>query len=269
MEKAAMAPRHRRGLASWSVLAILGPLLCLGPWGQALAQEPLRILAAASTISALDEATRLFARKHGIRVVGVFASSGKLARQLAAGAPGDLYLSADPKWMNWAQFQRVIDPRSRRTIFGNRLVLAVTKGSGYKLEITRSLDLPKLLGDGRLAIADPAHAPLGAHAKTALLWMGAWGRLARRALRLADAAQARALVERGEAKFGILYQSDVTANTWIEAAGVFPPESHRKIRYEIALTRSAAKDAGAQKFHKWLLGAAAGKIFARFGFEVK
>ena len=79
----------------------------------------------------------------------------------------------------------------------------------------------------------------------------------------------RALVERGEAKFGILYQSDVTANSWIEAAGVFPPESHRKIRYEIALTRAAAKDAGAQKFHEWLLGAAAGEIFARFGFEVK
>ena len=229
----------------------------------------MRIFAAASTIAAVNEATRPFAKKYGTRVVGVFASSGALARQLAAGAPGDLYLSADPKWMNWAQFQRVIDGRSRRTLFSNRLVLAVPKGSGFKFKITKSLDLPKLLGGGRLAIADPAYAPLGAHARAALIWMGAWSQVARRALRLAAAAQARALVERGEAAFGILYQSDVTANSWIEAAGVFPPESHRKIRYEIAVTRTAAKDGAARDLHEWLLGATAGEVFARFGFEVE
>ncbi len=269
MEKAAMALKDRRGFGSRPLLALLGPLLCLCLWGQALAREPLRIFAAASTIAAVNDAARLFAKQHGTRVVGVFASSGALARQLAAGAPGDLFLSADPKWMNWAQFQGVIDGHSRRVLLGNRLVLAVPKGSGLKFKITKSLDLAAALGGGRLAIADPAHAPLGAHARAALTWMGAWRKLAPRALRLADAAQARVLVERGEATFGILYQSDVTANSRIEAAGVFPTESHRLILYEIALTRAAAKDAAARELLEWLSGAAAGAVFARFGFEVK
>ena len=269
MEKAAMAPRHRRGFASRSVLAILGPLLCLCLSAGAMAREPLRIFAAASTIAAVNDAARLYAKQGGTRVVGVFASSGALARQLAARAPGDLFLSADPKWMNWAQFQGVVDGRSRRTLFSNRLVLAVPKGSGLKLRITKSLDLAKLLRGGRLAIADPAHAPLGAHARSALIWMGAWKRVGRRALRLADAAQTRVLVERREAAFDILYESDVTANRHIEAAGIFPPESHMKIRYEIALTRAAAKDRSARDLLKWLSGAAAGKIFSRYGFEVK
>jgi molybdate transport system substrate-binding protein len=234
-----------------------------------MAREPLRIFAAASTIAAVNDAAKLYSKSHEIRVVAVFASSGALARQLAAGAPGHLFLSADPKWMDWAQSQGAINGPSRRVLLGNRLVLAAPKGSGRKFKITKSLDLPALLNGGRLAIADPAHAPLGAHARAALVWMGAWKKVASRALRLADAAQTRVLVERGEAAFGILYQSDVSAQSRLEAAGVFPPESHPSIRYEIALTRAAADNAAARSLLEWLSGAAARGIFARFGFTVK
>jgi molybdate transport system substrate-binding protein len=99
--------------------------------------------------------------------------------------------------------------------------------------------------------------------------MGAWKRVSPRALRLADAAQARVLVERGEATFGILYESDVAFNPRLEAAGVFPPDSHAKIRYEIALTRAAATNPAARSLLEWLSGAAARGVFARFGFGVK
>ena len=171
--------------------------------------------------------------------------------------------------MDWAQSQGAIAGPSRRILLSNRLVLAVRKGSGRKFKITKSLDLPALLDGGRLAIADPAHAPLGAHARAALIWMGAWKKVASRALRLADAAQTRVLVERGEAAFGILYQSDVASNPRLEAAGVFPPESHPLIRYEIALTRAAADNAAARSLFEWLSGAIARGIFTRFGFTVK
>jgi molybdate transport system substrate-binding protein len=229
----------------------------------------VRIFAAASTIAAVNDAARLFSKQHEIRVVPVFASSGALARQLAAGAPGHLFLSADPKWMDWAQSQGAIAGPSRRVLLGNRLVLAVRKGSGRRFKITKSLDLPGLLNGGRLAIADPAHAPLGTHSRAALIWMGAWKKVASRALRLADAAQTRVLVERGEAAFGILYQSDVSPDSRLETAGVFPPDSHPLIRYEIALTRAATNNAAARSLLEWLSGTAARGIFARFGFMVK
>jgi molybdate transport system substrate-binding protein len=120
-----------------------------------MAREPLRIFAAASTIAAVNDAAKLYSKSHEIRVVAVFASSGALARQLAAGAPGHLFLSADPKWMDWAQSQGAINGPSRRVLLGNRLVMAVPKGSGRRFKITKSLDLPALLGRGRLRRSRP------------------------------------------------------------------------------------------------------------------
>lgn len=262
-----MASRNRIKLAVWLALAVLGTNLCDRLSSPVMAREPLRLFAAASTISAVNSAIRIFSTQNETAVIPVFASSGALARQLAAGAPGHLFLSADPKWMDWAQNKGAIIGSSRAVLLANQLVLAGRKGVGHRIKITKSFDLPGLVGGGRLAIADPAHAPLGAHARAALTWMGIWKQIAPRALRLADAAQTRVLVERGEAAFGILYRSDVTDNPQLEIVGIFPPESHPPIRYEIALTTASAENTDARRLLQWLEGTAARKIFVRSGFS--
>lgn len=229
--------------------------------------EPVRIFAAASTIAAINDALTAFGKQTGIAAAPVFASSGALARQLAAGAPGHVFLSANAKWMTWAQEQGAIDAKSRNVIFGNRLVLATQKGTGLKLARFGKAEFLKLVGTKRIAIADPAHAPLGAHSREALRWLGVWGDVGPRALRMSDAARARALVERGEAAFGILYDSDVIASSRLAPAGVFPPESHKPIEYEIALTRLGAADPRAAELLQWLRGKDARGIFAKYGFR--
>lgn len=256
--------RFRRRLVL-GVLALL-PVSVLGTPPSAGAAEQIRLFAAASTIAPVNAALALYVKSGGVQIVPVFASSGALARQLAAGAPAHLYLSANRSWMSWAEAQGAVTAESRRLLLRNRLVLAARQGSGLQLKITKSLDLVTVLGDGRLAIADPDHAPLGAQARAALVWMGAWQGLGPRALRLADAAQTRVLVERGEAALGILYLSDVIANPRLEAIGLFPTESHPPITYEIALTPDGNSSLRARTFLDWLSGPAARDIFLQHGF---
>ena len=245
-----------------AVLFILTVVFATRAWPA----EPMRIFAAASTIAAVNEAVIQFNSRTGIAAAAVFASSGALARQLAAGAPGHVFLSANERWMSWAEKQGVIDPKSRQVILRNRLVLATLKGAGLRIHRIGKSEFLKLLGDKRIAIADPAHAPLGAHTREALRWLGVWESVSPRALRMSDAARARALVERGEAPLGILYQSDTITSSRLEVAAVFPPEAHRPIEYEIALTRAGAADERAAGLLRWLTGKDARGVFAKYGF---
>jgi molybdate transport system substrate-binding protein len=268
MEKSAMPSDGQVGIRL--VLAGLGLIFCL--WAlanpSAQAREPVRIFAAASTIGAVNQATAIFIKQSKVKVVAVFASSGALARQLAAGAPGHLFLSANRKWMAWAQSQGAIAGETRRVLLRNRLVVVIHKGRELKIADFEKIDFVAMVGAGRLAIADPAHAPLGIHARAALRAMGVWKQLGPRALRLADAARARVLVERGEAAFGILYESDVVSSPRLEAAGIFPASFHPPITYEIALTRAGKGDKRARKLLHWLAGPQAARVFAKHGFRV-
>ena len=264
-----MGPDSRTGRRRKICLAVFGLILFPTLVLPAEAREPLRIFAAASTFAPLNKAARLFTKAQQIPVIPVIASSGALARQVAAGAPAHLFLSADPKWLDWTEARSATDRKSRRPILHNRLVLAAPRGSTETFKITKSFNLVAHLGQGRLVIADPDHAPLGAYSRAALRWLNTWKSVAPRALRMADAAQARVILERGEAVFGILYESDVVGNPRLQAAGYFPPRSHPPIRYEIALTRLGAKHPDARKLLEWLTGPAAQKVFTNHGFGVQ
>jgi molybdate transport system substrate-binding protein len=233
----------------------------------ARAEAPVRIFAAASTIAAVNDAVEKFKSQNGIQAAPVYASSGALARQLTAGAPGQIFLSANKKWMAWAEKQGAIDAKSRRVFLLNRLVLAARTGTGHKMGGMTKPDFLILVGARRIAIADPAHAPLGAHTRDALSWLGIWKHVGPRALRMSDAARARALVERGEAAFGILYESDVKASARLEPVAVFPAEAHKAIEYEIALTRMGKTDQRAVQFFNWLTGKDGRAIFIKYGFR--
>lgn len=268
-EKAVMAADRRDGGVSGATLigaAFLFVLtvLLVTP---ARSEGPVRIFAAASTIAAIGDAVAQFKTRTGIQAAPVFASSGALARQLAAGAPGHVFLSADRKWMTWAQQQGAIDPKSRRVLLRNRLVLAAQKQAGLKISGITKAEFRKVVGTKRIAIADPAHAPLGAHTRDALRWLGVWEEVGPKALRMSDAARARALVERGEADFGILYESDVKASSRLEPVAVFAADAHKPIEYEIALTRTGKADKRAAKFINWLAGKDARGIFIKYGFR--
>lgn len=193
-----------------------------------------------------------------------FAASSTLARQIERGAPADLYLSADTEWADYLQQRDLLVAESRGNLLGNRLVLIVPVSDTRIVDLDDDFDLAGLLGDGRLAVGDPDHVPAGRYARRALETLGLWRGIQDRLARAGDVRAALALVQRGEASFGIVYETDAVAAEGVRIAGLFPPDSHPPIVYPVALVAGA--DPSAQKFLWFLKGPQAAKIFRRHGF---
>ena len=239
--------------------------LLLAPAASAADRGPL-VLAAASLQESLTEAADAWAAQGHARPVLSFAASSALARQIMAGAPADLFLSADEPWMDAVQKAGLLRAGTRTTLLGNRLVLIAPAGSRVRLTPARGFPIARALGGGRLAVADPDAVPAGKYAKAALTSLGLWRGVAGRLAPAENVRAAMALVERGAAPLGIVYATDAKASRAVRVVGTFPASSHPPIRYPVAVLKASRhKDAAA--FRAFLLSRQARAIFARHGFS--
>ncbi len=229
----------------------------------------LLIFAAASTTEILDAAIANYSatNHHMDRIRPSYASSGALARQIDSGAPAHLFLSANDRWVRWLETRGRIPEARSSMLFGNRLVLIAPAGSRMALKIRPAFPLAEALGSGRLAIADPTHVPAGQYAREALLKLGIWDDISRRAARAPNVRAALALVERGEAAAGIVYRTDAIRNRRVRIVDSFPAETHAPIAYTLALL-APETDKAALAFFSYLQSPPARAIYRRFGFEV-
>ncbi|MDB5690337.1 MAG: molybdate transporter substrate-binding protein [Sphingomonas bacterium] len=252
------------------IVRLLAALALIGagvsPAG-AEARAPL-VLAAASLQESLTAAADAWAARRHERPVLSFAASSALARQIAAGAPADLFLSADEAWMDDVQGRGLLRPGSRTSFLANRLVLIAPAASGARLTIRRGFPLARAIGTGRLAMADPDAVPAGKYGKAALTALGVWPAVQGRLARGESVRAALALVERGEAPFGIVYATDARASAKVRVIGIFPAASHPPITYPIALLKTAASP-DAEGFRRFLLSPAGKAIFRRYGFTAR
>ena len=118
------------------------------------------VLAAASLQDALTEAADDWSAQGHPKPVLSFASTSALARQVEAGAPADLFVSADEEWMDTLEKDARIKPQTRMTFLTNRLVLVAPAQSDASISIAPGFELARLLGAGKLAVADPAFPAL-------------------------------------------------------------------------------------------------------------
>ena len=223
------------------------------------------VLAAASLQESLTAAADLWTRQGHDRPVLSFAASSALARQIQAGAPADIFLSADEPWMDAIAAKGLVRRGTRTSFLTNRLVLVAPADQGRSISIRRAFPLARLLGSGRLALADPDSVPAGKYGKAALTSLGVWPALSGRIAAAENVRAALAMVERRQTPFGIVYETDARATNAVKIVGVFPSTSHAPITYPIALlTRSNHRDAAA--FRRFLLSPQAKAIFRRYGF---
>lgn len=248
------------------ISAVATALLALGLSARPAAAETVTIFAAASTTDALQEIAASFRQETGIEVTPVLAASSTLAKQIAHGAPADLYLSADEAWMDYLAARGRIEAHSRVDLLSNRLALIAPAESSLKLEPAPGFPLSAALGSRPLALADPSHVPAGRYAKAALLALGVWESLEGRLAFAGDVRGALALVARGEALAGIVYLSDAAISERVRVVATFPADSHPPIRYPLALV-AAAPSSGALAFYRYLLGPPAMAVFERHGFR--
>ena len=232
------------------------------------AAAPPLVLAAASLQGSLDAAAGAWAAAGHQRPTLSFAASSALARQIAAGAPADLFISADEAWMNDAARRGLVRPGTRVSFLANRLVLVAPAATARPVPIRPGFPLARLLGAGRLAMAEPGSVPAGRYAKEALTRLGIWDTV-RGCIASGDSVRAAlALVERGEAPYGIVYATDARASTRVRIVGTFPQSSHAPITYPVALL-STSTSPDAEGFRRFLISHAGKAIFRRYGFVTR
>lgn len=243
------------------------PAACLCLLACALAHaETITVFAAASLKEALDAAVRPFESASGHRVAVSYAASNALARQLEAGAPATLFISADPDWVDHLEARGLTQPGSRRDLLGNDLVLIASAASPVRLKIVPGFDLTRSLGGGRLALANPDAVPAGKYAKASLTTLGAWETVKSRIAPAENVRAALALVARNEAPLGIVYRTDALAERNVRVVDTFPAATHAPIVYPMVELKAASAATHALALHLSALSTRA--TWERYGFRV-
>ena len=233
----------------------------------AAAEESVTVFAAASLTDAVGDIAKSYEVRGARKIVASFASSATLARQITHGAPAEIFISADERWMDALESRDLLEAGSRANLLHNTLVLIAPAAEPISVAIEHGFPLADHLRGGRLAMGDPDSVPAGIYGKEALLNLGVWDSVADKVAPAADVRAALVFVERGETPAGIVYATDAAASAKVMVAGRFPEDSHAPIVYPIALIRGAGTPA--RDFYEYLRGGAARAIFERYGFTVQ
>ena len=224
------------------------------------------VFAAASLKNALDAVNAQWQKETGKSAKISYAASSALAKQIEQGAPAQMFISADLDWMDYVEKKNQIKPESRSNLLGNRIVLIAPKDKAQPIDIKPGFDLAKVLGDGRLSMANVDSVPAGKYGKAALEKLGVWASVSNKLAQAENVRAALLLVSRGEAPAGIVYQTDAASDSSVKIIGTFPEDTHPPIIYPIALTANASPDAAA--FLAYIRSDKAKPLFEAQGFMV-
>ena len=229
------------------------------------AEAPVTVFAAASLKDVLTGIAATYKAETGGEVTLSFAASSALAKQVEQGAPADLFLSADRKWMTYLEDKDLVQKDTVKDLLGNRLVL-VGGPDAPALDLHEGADLAAALGaGGRLAVGLTASVPAGIYAKQALERLKMWDSVKDRLAEAETGRAALSLVSRGEAPLGIVYETDAKADRSVKQLGIFPEDSHDPIVYPAALTKTA-RGQGPAAFLAYLGAPKAREAFEKAGF---
>ena len=235
---------------------------CCGAGGRE-GERGITVYVAASMSDVLTEAAPAFTRQSGINVGLEFASSGSLARKIEAGAPTDLFISANKKWIDYLEEKRIISSVDRKIIARNQLVCVEPV-----IEPTGITSAQQLLRAQRISIGDPEHVPAGAYAREALVHHGLWDALNRQG-KLVFAMTVRvalAFVEQGEVSGGIVYKTDALLTDKVKVAFNFSQETHTPITYHASVVSGTKKVENARRFLGFISSEAFHSILLKRGF---
>lgn len=229
--------------------------------------EQVTVFAAASLKESLEAIARPWEAATGHKVVLSFAASSALARQIEAGAPADLFISADLDWADYLDKKNLLAPGTRTNLLRNSLVLIAPADSKVELKLAPGVKLAPLLKDSRLAMGNPDAVPAGKYGKAALEKLGGWEDVKTKVAGAESVRAALALVSRGEAPLGIVYRTDALADKGVRVVDTFPANTHPEIIYPAARI-AGSRSAAAQGFLAHLASAESTAVWQRFGFIV-
>ena len=233
----------------------------------AVAQETITVFAAASLKNALDDVDAAFAMANGAKITASYEASSVLARQIEAGAPADVFISADLDWMKYLHDKNLVAAETEKQVLGNAIVLVAPKDSTAEAKIEKGFDLASLLKGGKLAMGEVKSVPAGKYGKAALESLGIWSSVEGSVAQAENVRAALKLVSTGEAAAGIVYATDAAAEPGVKVIGTFPEDSHPPIVYPFAKT-AGSKDAETDAWLKCAESNTAKPLYEAQGFTV-
>lgn len=226
--------------------------------------EDIVIYAAASLTNAVTEIAKIYQNETQTEIKTSFASSSTLAKQIENGAPADIFISADTKWMRYLKDKKTLNEASIANLLTNHLVLIVPKGKQLNIEMNKSFDFFSAF-NGKLCTGEMESVPVGIYAKQALNALGWLDAAKSRIVGTQDVRAALRLVERGECAVGIVYETDAKISNKVDTIASFPDNTHEQIVYPLSLTKGAGLKATA--FYNYLKSDKAKLIFTQYGFS--
>jgi molybdate transport system substrate-binding protein len=224
----------------------------------------ITVFAAASLTDSLQEIGQTYERKSGDKIEFNFAGSSVLERQIEAGAPADIFFSADEAKMDALAKKGLVDEATRRTRLSNTLVIVVPSDSPLSIHSASDLISDRIT---HIALAAPP-VPAGVYAKQYLVKLNLWKQAAPKVVPMANVRAALGAVESGDADAGIVYSTDAAISKKVRVAYAVPAQAGPKISYPVAILKGAPESPAARAFLDYLESDAAGQVFARFGFIV-
>lgn len=223
------------------------------------------VFAAASLTDVITEIAAQYEKDTLVPIQTAFASSSTLAKQIENGAPADIFISADKKWMDYLKHKNALNDQSIINLLGNYLVLITPKGKGFKVETQQGFAFSNAFS-GKLCTGETESVPAGIYAKQALKSMSWWQSIKARVVGTQDVRAALVLVERGECDVGIVYATDAKVSQKVGIISKFPESSHEPIVYPLSLTKH--QNSAALGFYNYLKSKQANLIFTKYGFNV-
>ena len=209
---------------------------------------------------------RQFMQSHsGVKLRYNFGSSGELQKQIEAGAPVDVFISAAQRQMDELEQKGLINTATRRVFARN--VLTVIKPAGSTLDLSKPADLlgPKVQ---RIVIGNPKTVPVGQYAEESLKSLGLWDRLQPKLVLAENVRQALDYVTRGEVEAGFVYTTDVAVRSGQVVEAFRPAEdTYRPVTYPAAVIKASRQSALAQAFVDLLVSPDGQATLSRLGFQ--
>lgn len=244
------------------VAAMLGVILLVT--GPAVSAQEMTLSVAVSMKDAITELGGVFGSGRRVTLRYNFGSSGELQKQIEAGAPVDLFVSAAQLQMDQLEQKKLVIASTRRIFARNALV--VVKPADSRLDVAKPSDLL----DARvtkIAIGNPRTVPAGQYAEESLRSLGLWDRLQPKLVFAENVRQALEYVARGEVEMGFVYSTDAAMRGGRVREAYRPSEdTYRPVLYPVAVVTDSKQRGLAQSFIDLLLSRQGQAVLARFGF---
>ncbi|MBE4009456.1 molybdate ABC transporter substrate-binding protein [Vibrio parahaemolyticus] len=250
-------------MKAWKTHACLAAILSIS--FSTNAATDLKVYAASSMTNAIDEIAQDFKEKYDVTVTPVYGGSSSIARQIINGAPADVFISANTKWMDYLVDEGVIDSDNVTNLVRNSLVLIAPQSSSLAVfNFADANAWEAALNGSRLALGNPTSVPAGMYAKESLTTLGVWKEIQTKVAPAKNVRLALALVERGEAPLGVVYKTDAQLTNKVKIVGEFASDTHAAIVYPAAVVKDSTES---RQFFQYLKSEDAKRVFAHYGFQ--